>query len=84
MDRKQSALLAVGTLVAALGIGAAMQYGPWSSQPRSAESQMTFNRNFESSQRKLSAYQRHLDVRLSMPKFKRERIENKKVRASLV
>jgi hypothetical protein len=42
MDRKLSALLAAGTLVTALGIGAVMQYGPWSSSPQSAEAPLTF------------------------------------------
>ena len=41
MDRKLSTLLAAGTLVTALGIGAVMQYGPWASQPRTAEAQVT-------------------------------------------
>lgn len=43
MDRKASILVAAGTLCAALGIGAVMQYGPWSGSPQRVEGPLTFS-----------------------------------------
>lgn len=37
MDRKTSVLIASGTLCAALGIGAVMQYGPWSGSSQTVQ-----------------------------------------------